>query len=88
MILLNGDMVITIPKEEKEQQLQHLDSLIPADQAQYAEITVLFDLVNEVVTNSNQLKLTGIVNQSEMNCQHHCQPKVSVISAHLKLVKG
>lgn len=45
MILLNGDMVVTIPKEEKDQQLQHLDSLIPADQAQYDEITVLFDLV-------------------------------------------
>lgn len=47
MILLNGDMVIQIPKEEKEQQLQHLDSLIPADQAQYDEITVLFNLVND-----------------------------------------
>ena len=46
LILLNGDMVVTIPKEEKEQQLQHLESLIPADQAQYDEITVLFDLVN------------------------------------------
>ncbi len=46
LILLNGDMVITIPKEEKEQQLQHLESLIPADKAQYDEITVLFDLVN------------------------------------------
>lgn len=46
-ILDNGDMVITIPKEEKEQQLQHLDSLIPADKAQYDEITVLFDLVND-----------------------------------------
>jgi len=57
LILLNGDMVITIPKEEKEQQLQHLDSLVPADQAQYDEITVLFDLVNETVTNRNHLKL-------------------------------
>lgn len=58
IIFFNGDMVITIPKEEKEQQLQHLDSLIPADQAQYDEITVLFDLVNESVTNRNQLKPT------------------------------
>lgn len=71
-ILLNGDMVVTIPKEEKEQQLQHLDSLIPADQAQYAEITVLFDLVNE----------------SKSDCQHHCQPKVLANRGHLKLVKG
>lgn len=71
-ILLNGDMVITIPKEEKEQQLQHLDSLIPADQAQYEEITKLMD----------------IVNQSEINCQHHCQPKVLANRGHLKLVKG
>lgn len=46
LILLNGDMVIQISKEEKEQQLQHLESLIPVDQAQYDEITVLFDLVN------------------------------------------
>ena len=46
MILLNGDMVITIPKEEKEQQLQHLNSLIPADQTQYDEITELLNLVN------------------------------------------
>lgn len=49
-ILLNGDMVVTIPKEEKEQQLQHLDSLIPADQAQYDEITVLFNLVENKPT--------------------------------------
>lgn len=46
MILLNGDMVITIPKEEKEQQLQHLNSLIPADQTQYDEITELLTIVN------------------------------------------
>lgn len=45
-ILLNGDMVITITKEEKEQQLRHLDSLEPADKAQYDEITELFNLVN------------------------------------------
>lgn len=47
MILQNGDMVIQIPKEEKEQQLQHLDSLIPIDQSQYDEITVLLDMVEE-----------------------------------------
>ncbi len=46
-------MVITIPKEEKEQQLQHLDSLVPADQAQYDEITVLINLVE----NKPNLKL-------------------------------
>lgn len=57
MILFNGDMVITIPKEEKEQQLQHLDSLIPADQAQYDEIAVLIDLVEG---NKSKPKLTLI----------------------------
>lgn len=45
MILFNGDMVVTIPKEEKEQQLQHLNSLIPADEVQYDEITELLNLV-------------------------------------------
>ena len=45
-ILNNGDMIITIPKEEKELQLHHLDSLIPADQAQYDEITELMNIVN------------------------------------------
>lgn len=53
MILFNGDMVITIPKEEKEQQLQHLNSLIPADEVQYDEITVLLNLVE----NKPNLKL-------------------------------
>lgn len=45
MILLDGTMVITIPKEEKEQQLQHLNSLIPANNVEYDEITVLINLV-------------------------------------------
>ena len=45
MVLLNGDMVITIPKEEKEQQLQHLYSLIPCNTEQYDEITELLNLV-------------------------------------------
>lgn len=78
MILLNGDMVITIPKEEKEQQLRHLDSLEPADKAQYDEITELFN----------------IVNQSENNCKPNCKPKgMDKLSTppkptHLKLVKG
>lgn len=57
LILLNGDMVITIPKEEKEQQLRHLDSLEPADDAQYEEITELYDLVNQTVKKRNHLKL-------------------------------
>ena len=47
MILENGDMVITIPKEEKGRQLQHLHSLEPADKAQFDEITVLLDIVNQ-----------------------------------------
>lgn len=57
MILLNGDMVITIPKEEKEQQLQHLDSLIPADQAQYDEITELMNIVEGIKPKPTHLKL-------------------------------
>lgn len=40
------DMVIVIKKGEKEQRIAHLDSLIPKDQAQYDEITVLFDIVH------------------------------------------
>lgn len=47
VILPNGDMVITIPKEEKEQQLQHLNSLEPTDRVQFDEITVLMDIVNQ-----------------------------------------
>lgn len=45
MILQNGDMVITIPKEEKEQQLKHLNDLIPKDDAQFEEISVLINMV-------------------------------------------
>lgn len=45
MILQNGDMVITIPKEEKGQQLKHLNDLIPADDIQYNEISVLINMV-------------------------------------------
>jgi hypothetical protein len=47
VILPNGDMVITIPKEEKEIQLQHLNSLEPTDRVQFDEITVLMDIVNQ-----------------------------------------
>lgn len=50
MILENGDMVITIPKEEKEQQLQHLNSLEPADKVQFDEITVLLNRVHQKPT--------------------------------------
>ena len=46
LILLNGDMVITIPKEEKDQQLRHLDSLEPQTQQEFDEITVLLNLIN------------------------------------------
>lgn len=38
-------MVITIPKEEKEQQLKHLNDLIPKDDAQFEEISVLINMV-------------------------------------------
>lgn len=58
-ILLNGDMVITIPKEEKEQQLQHLDSLIPADQVQYAEITELINLVEGIKPRPKLILVKG-----------------------------
>jgi len=50
MILENGDMVITIPKEEKERQLQHLHSLEPAHKVEYDEITVLLNLVENKPT--------------------------------------
>ncbi len=53
MILINGDMVITIPKEEKEQQLAHLEGLIPKDDAQFDEITTLINMVE----NKPNLKL-------------------------------
>ena len=50
VILENGDMVITIPKKEKERQLQHLQSLEPVDRAQFDEITVLLNLVENKPT--------------------------------------
>lgn len=50
VILQNGDMVVTIPKEEKEQQLRHLNSLIPANNVEYDEITVLLNLVEHKPT--------------------------------------
>jgi len=45
MILDNGDMVITIPKEDKVRQMAHLDSLEPQTQTEFDEITVLMNLV-------------------------------------------
>ena len=47
MILENGDMVITIPKDDKLRQMAHLDSLEPQTRQEYNEITVLMDIVNE-----------------------------------------
>ena len=44
-ILNNGDMVITIPKEDLERQLAHLDSLEPQTQKEFDEITTLMNLV-------------------------------------------
>lgn len=44
-ILNNGDMVITIPKEDWERQMAHLDSLEPQTQKEFDEITVLMQLV-------------------------------------------
>lgn len=49
-ILLNGDMVVTYTKEERELQLHHLNSLIPANQVEYDEITVLMNLVERKPT--------------------------------------
>ena len=47
-ILNNGDMVITIPKEDWERQLAHLDSLEPQTQQEFDEITTLINLVKGV----------------------------------------
>lgn len=78
-ILLNGDMVITIPKEEKEQQLRHLDSLLPADKAQFDEITELMNIVNGSDSGLSTSK-KGIVNRTK---------GVDILSIpYLKLVKG
>lgn len=44
-ILNNGDMIITIPKEDWERQLAHLESLEPQTQEEFDEITVLLNLV-------------------------------------------
>lgn len=53
IILNNRDMVITIPKEEKDLQLHHLNSLEPKDKLQFDELTELFAIVN----NKPNLKL-------------------------------
>jgi hypothetical protein len=45
LILLNGDMIITIPKEDWERQMVHLDSLEPQTQKEFEEITTLMNLV-------------------------------------------
>lgn len=45
MILLDGSMVITIPKEEKQQQMAHLDSLEPKTEQEFEEITTLMNMV-------------------------------------------
>ena len=63
MILHNGDMVITIPKEERAIQRAHLESLIPADEVEFEEITVLLE----------------IVNQSKTDCQPINKPKFKLI---------
>lgn len=47
MILHNGDMVIMIPKEERAIQRAHLESLIPANDVEYDEITVLLNIVEQ-----------------------------------------
>lgn len=48
MILKNGDMVITIPKEEKEKQIAHLELLEPIDDEQYNEITIMLNLIRKI----------------------------------------
>lgn len=58
-ILNNGDMVITISKEERTLQLQHLNSLEPQTQQEYDEITILFDLVKGVPTKPKLTLIKG-----------------------------
>ena len=57
-ILGNGDTVITIPKEDWERQMAHLDSLEPQTQTEFDEITTLMNLVKGQPTQPvRQLKL-------------------------------
>lgn len=60
-ILGNGDMVITIPKEDWERQMAHPDSLEPQTQQEFDEITTLMNLVKGQPTGKEikpvQLKL-------------------------------
>lgn len=55
-------MIITIPKEDWERQMAHLDSLEPQTQQEFDEITVLLDIVNQSKNDCqvivNQPKLT------------------------------
>lgn len=54
-------MLITIPKDEKAQQLRHLNSLEPKDKTEFDEITVLLNLVVEDCKPiANHLKLVKV----------------------------
>ena len=45
MVFPKGTMVISIPVEEDEYQLHHLDQLEPVDDESYNEISSLYDIV-------------------------------------------
>lgn len=60
-ILNNGDMIITIPKEDKARQFAHLDSLEPQTQKEFDEITVLMNLVKG--TDKVSIPSTGYKNK-------------------------
>ena len=46
-ILNSGEMVVIFAKEEVDLQIAHLESLIPADDEQYEEITILLNIVKK-----------------------------------------
>lgn len=50
-------MVITIPKEDWERQLAHLESLEPQTQKEFDEITVLLNLVKGQPTSKDFLQV-------------------------------
>ena len=47
-ILQNGDMVVIIPEDEKEWQIQHLESLEPLTDEQFDEITIMLNIIKKI----------------------------------------
>ena len=46
-LMQDGTMIIIIPKEEKQHQIQHLESLEPLTDEQYDEITIILNILNK-----------------------------------------